>query len=248
VALRDGDFILIHYTIKVIDDGEKVVDTTREDVAKKSGIHDPNKRYGEQLVVIGRSKLIDAVDEALREMEPGEVREITAPPEKAYGSRDPSLVIRVPIKQLRRHNIVPRIGQEIEVRGRIGRITRLTERFAYIDFNHPLAGKTLKILLEVVRKLEGDEEKLTYITERWLTVKPLEAKIGDGTIYITLPSDILGLTDLDSRLQLLSRDIYEYLKPSRLELRISIEYPKEEAEAGETGGDKGGNTSGGNTG
>ncbi|MEB3862055.1 MAG: peptidylprolyl isomerase [Desulfurococcales archaeon] len=230
MALKEGDFVLIHYTIKTVDGDEEVIDTTREDVAKEAGIYDPNRRYGEHPVVVGRSKLIDAVDEALKEMEPGEKREIIAPPEKAYGPRDEKLVIRVPVKQLRRHNITPRVGQEIEVGGRLGRIIKVTERFAYIDFNHPLAGKKLKIELEVVKKVEADEEKLEYLSLRWLGVKPLSASASNGVMEVVLPSDVLGMHDLDSRLRLLAQDVYNLLSPEKLRITIEVEYPKEAKE------------------
>ncbi|MEB3773783.1 MAG: peptidylprolyl isomerase [Desulfurococcales archaeon] len=233
MALKEGDMVLIHYTIKVVDGEEEIVETTREDVAKKAGIYDPNKSYGEYLVVVGKSTLIDAVNEALKEMSPGDKREIEAPPEKAYGEWRQDLLIRIPLKQFRRHNIVPRVGQEVEVGGRVGRIVRMTERFAYVDFNHPLAGKKLKIELEVLKKLENDEEKLGYLAKRWLNTEPVTVKAGDEA-EIVLPSDVLGLRDLDSRLQLLSRDVYLYVKPKKLRITVEVEYP-EEAEKAEGG-------------
>lgn len=240
MVLKEGDFVLIHYTIKTVNGSEEIIDTTREDVAKEAGVYEPNKRYGEHPVVIGRSRLIDAVDEVLKEMEPGEKREIIAPPEKAYGPRDEKLVIRVPVKQLRRHNIVPRVGQEIEVSGRIGRIIRVTERFAYIDFNHPLAGKKLKIELEVVKKVESEEEKLEHLTVRWLGVKPQSTSSSDGVAEVVLPADVLGMHDLDSRLRLLAQDVYDLLRPKRLRIVIDVEYPEEAQEEAGASQEEGG--------
>jgi len=231
LPFKEGDFVLVHYTVKVLDNDREVVhDTTREEEARKAGIFDPSKRYGETLVVVGKTKLLEAVDEAIRDMNVGETRVIEAPPSKAYGERSENLVIRVPIKQLRRHNIPPRLGQEVEIGGRIGRITRLTERFAFIDFNHPLAGKTLKIELEVVAKLDSLNEKVSYLASRWLGVprQDVRARRQDGGIRIDLPQSVLGVNDLESRLQLLSRDIYDLFKPKSLTLAIKIEYPEEE--------------------
>ena len=233
VAFKDGDFVLINYTLKVVEDGgETVWDTTQEDVAKKHNIFDPEKRYGELLVVIGKGRVIEGVEEALRDMNVGEKKEVEVPPEKAYGEYRSDLVIRVPIKQLRRHNIQPRVGQEIEIGGRIGRIKRLTERFAYIDFNHPLAGKKLKVEIEVVGKLENDEEKAAYLASRWIGVERSQVKVesANGTLRIVLPPDTLGVRDLESKLQLLSREVYEYITPRKLELVIEVEYPEQAEE------------------
>ena len=235
MPFKDGDFILIHYTVKVVEEGREVVkDTTREDVARKAGIYDPNRVYGEYLVVVGKSRLIDALDEAIRSMNVGEKRVIEAPPEKAYGERREDLIMRVPIKQLKRHNIPVRVGQEVNIGGRIGRITRVTERFAYIDFNHPLAGKTLKIEVEVLKKLETVEEKVKYLAARRLGIPPGEVKVeeANGNIVVMLPNTVLGIADLDSVLQLISRDVHETINPKSLRICINIEYPPTEGEEG----------------
>ncbi len=238
MVFKDGDFVLINYILKIVEGGEEIVwDTTYEDVAKKHNIYDPNKRYGELLVILGKGRVIEGVEEALRNMNVGDKKEIEVPPDKGYGEYRSDLVIRVPIKQLRRHNIQPRVGQEIEIGGRIGRIKRLTERFAYIDFNHPLAGKTLRVELEVTGKLESIEEKAAYLASRWIGVDRSQVKVEkvDDTIRIVLPPETLGVRDLESKLQLLSREIYEHVSPKRLEIAVEIEYPEEaeEEKAGE---------------
>jgi len=211
-----------------------VVDTTREDVARKSGIYDESKTYKEIPVVLGKTSLLEAVYEALKEMDVGEKRVIEAPPEKAYGEYRSDLVIRVPVKQLRRYNIPARVGQEVDVGGRRGRIVRVTERFAYIDLNHPLAGKKLKIELEVTSKIERDEDKARILASRITGIPPEEIGVesGGGAITVILPSRALGMSDLDARLQVLSRDVYNFLEPRKLRIVIEVEYP-ERAEGGE---------------
>lgn len=238
MALKEGDFLLINYTIKIVEGPEeRVYDTTIEEVARKEGIYDASKTYGETLVVLGKSTLITAVEEALKGMKVGEKREIIAAPEKAYGERREDLVVRVPLKQLRRLNITPRVGQEIYIGDRRGRIVRITERFAYIDFNHPLAGKRLKISLELVRKIEEESEKAKYLAARQLNLASdeVEAKVEGDRVEIRLPNTVLGLPDLESMLQVLSRNVHEYLEPRRLDIVISVSFPeKAEKEARES--------------
>jgi len=225
-----GDLVLIDYTIKVVEDsGEKVVDTTIEEDAVKAGIYDKNKWYGPIAVVLGRSALIDAVEEALYEMEEGETREIEAPPEKAYGKRDPSLVIKVSKKRLRESNIRPVVGTEVEANGRKGRIIKVTERFAYIDFNHPLADKKLKIKLILKKILKDEQERAKYLASRVFSIQPdaVTVEKEDDSITIKLPSSILLNKDLDALMLQLARDIYEYTNVSKLRIVIDIEYRRE---------------------
>ena len=234
MPIAEGDYVLLRYSVYAIEDGEeRLVDTTDEDLAKKEGIYEEGRAYGERLVILGKSQLIEAAEEALRGMEEGEEKVIEAEPEKAYGQWRSDLVIRVPLKQLRRHNIPAVVGQEVQIGNRIGRIIRVTERFAYIDFNHPLAGKKLKIHLKVVKVLKETEEKLRYLTRRWLGMEPNQLELEEGKARMVLPTDALVVSDLESRLQLLIRDIVETLPEVKsLDLTIRIDIPREE-EAGE---------------
>jgi len=237
VPLKEGDFVLIHYTIKVVEDGEeRVIDTTREEVAREAGIYRENEVYGEYPVVIGRSRLLEGIEEALKEMDVGERREVEIPPEKAYGVRDEKLVVRVPKSRLVRSGIPPRVGEVVEAGGRRGVIVRVTERFAYIDFNHPLAGKKLKVDLEVVRKVESEEEKAKLLAKRFFPRLDVDARVSDGKVEIVIPGDALSYSDLDARLRLLLGDIVAYLRPKRVEFVIYAERREEEAgEAQESG-------------
>ncbi len=213
--MRVGDILLVNYTVKVVEEGgERVVDSGRGSV-----------------IVYGRSPLLKAVEEVLAEMGVGEKREVIAPPEKAYGLRRDDLVIRVPVKQLQRLGIRVRVGEEVDVGGRRGVISRVTERFAYIDLNHPLAGKTLRIELELVAKAETPVDKARFLASRLLGLDPSSVEAGfdeaSGTVTIKLPPSILGLTDLEARLQTIASDVYEALKPRKLSYIIEVEYPEE---------------------
>ncbi|WP_292319398.1 peptidylprolyl isomerase [Caldisphaera sp.] len=233
MVFNDGDFVLINYTIKVKNgDTYLVQETTYEDVAKQSGIFDANKKYGPYLIVIGKSQLIEAVNETIKEMEIGEKKEIKAEPSKAYGERRDDLVLRIPVKQLKRYNIPLRIGQQVEIGGRVGVIERIAERFAYIDFNHPLAGRELLIDLEVVKKIDDFTDKVKYLVERWLGIPNNKVEIsGDqNTININLPSETLAINDLESKMQLLTKDLYQYIKPKEVNLNIKVEFKEEKEE------------------
>ena len=225
MTLKEGDFVLINYVISVkTDDQEVVEDTNIEEVARKNNILDANRRYEPYLVVIGRSNVIAAIDEELRNMDVGQVKEFVAPPEKAYGPYRDDLVIRVPIKQLRRYGIAPVVGRRVEVGGRVGVIKSVTERFAFIDFNHPLAGKQLKIRLEVTKKLESDEDKARYLVARYMPLDQSKVAVAvrEGVVEVALPREAIGLSDLESRLQLLAADLQNLLGAKELRLVIDV--------------------------
>ena len=165
-------------------------------------------------------------------MNEGEEKIIIAPPEKAYGPHRRDLIIRIPLRQLRRYNITPTIGREVEIGGRVGRIIHVTERFAFIDFNHPLAGKKLKIHLKIEKILKEPLEKLRYLVKRWLNLDPIGVKLSNGGVAeITLPSSIVNINDLESRLQLLIRDIKETISEvNEVQFSFKIKLREEKAE------------------
>jgi peptidylprolyl isomerase len=232
MALKKGDFVLINYTLWALEDGEeKIIDTTIEEVATKHNIYDAEKRYGPTLVVIGKSALLPAVEKALPEMDVGEKRVIIAEPKDAFGERDESLVIRLPKKALRQRNIRPVVGMELEVGGRRGVIVRVTERFAYVDFNHPLAGKKVKIELEVVRKIEDPTEKVKYLASRWTGIPESEinVELSNGEALVKLPEGILGVRDLEARLMRFISDVADLIdEVKKVTITFTVEIPREE--------------------
>lgn len=242
MPVREGDVLEINYTIKVVEDGrETLYETTKEDVAKGYNAYDPNRRYSPIFIVVGKSRLLDPIEKILREMDVGEKREITATPEEAFGPYRKELVLTVPIKTLRRSGIRPRVGEEIEVEGRRGVITKVTERFAYIDFNHPLAGKTLKIEVEIVRRLESDEDKVKAIVLRYLPLREEAVKVtvSDGAATVELPGSVVVVKDLESLLQSALSTIYDLTSVKELVFIIRIPLKREEAKEAGTSGESG---------
>jgi peptidylprolyl isomerase len=236
---KPGRLALIRYTIYAVDNGNlELVETTEKEVAEKHGA--PEKLVeGPRPVIIGKSKLIDAVEEALESLEEGQEIEIEAPPEKAYGLRDESKIVRVPIKQLRRSGIQPVVGREVSAGGRRGRIVRVTERFAYIDFNHPLAGKKLKIWLKLDKILKTPEEKAGALAKRWLGLEPRNVHFENGVLTLELPPELYALRDLDSKMALMLQDLIDSITNlSEIKIISSIKISGEEEESSkESGGE-----------
>ncbi len=153
---KKGDRVKIEYTGS-LDDGS-VFDTSREDVAREAGCYDPDREYGPIEFVVGSGEIIPGIDEAVEGMEPGEKKSIDIPPEKAYGPRMEELVKEIPMEAMRSGDgSAPKPEVGMFVRGvspmgmpMIGRIVDVGEESVRVDFNHPLAGKTLHFEIELV--------------------------------------------------------------------------------------------------
>ena len=238
MALQKGDFVLVEYEVRT-KDTNRLVDTTDEELAKKEGIYEQDRVYGPVLVVVGEGKLIPGLEEAIAEMNVGEEKTVEIPPEKAYGKHDPSKVKTVSLGVFRRRGILPKPGDLIEIDGQVARVVAVSGGRVILDFNHPLAGKTLVARVKIVAKLEKDEDKVKYLAARRLRVKPddvsVEADREKGLVRIKL-STRAALRATPSAKLLLVDEIRRYIDWVK-KVEIVEEY---EIKRGKEGEEKGG--------
>lgn len=153
--ISNGDFVKISYTAK-LETGE-VIDTTSEEVAKRSGIFNENTKYGDIYAVVGEGHVLKGLDEDLVGKEVGYKGEVKIPPAKAFGEYDPSKKDSISITKFREK---PEVGQRVRIGEKFGTVERIIGRRVIVDFNHPLAGKNIIFEYEIKEKLERLEEKL----------------------------------------------------------------------------------------
>ncbi len=165
MALQKGDFIVIDYIAKVKETGE-VFDTTKEEIAKKEHLYKEGEIYAPKLVVIGEGWVLKPLDESLTSMDVSKTSSVEIPPEKAFGNRDPEKVRRVPLRHLAAKGITPTLGMHIEYDGKMATVRTLGAGRVLLDFNPPLAGKTLIYEVTVQKKLETQQEKISALIHR----------------------------------------------------------------------------------
>jgi len=156
MKIEAGDFVVFHYVGK-FENGE-VFDTSYEDIAKENEIYVEEREYGPLGVNVGVGEIIPGLDEALIGMELGEKKTITIPPEKAYGMPNPELVIEVAKTEFSNVGIEPIEGMYVMTDSGIAKIAKVGEENVTLDFNHPLAGKTLVFEVEIVDIQKAKEE------------------------------------------------------------------------------------------
>ena len=233
MVMETGSLILTNYTAKVKDTGE-VVETTTESEAKELGVHDPTKRYEPKLVCIGEGWVLKGVDEALLGAEVSQKLEVEITPEKGFGVRDPAKIRSIPIRKFGEKAGELRVGEEVEADNRVGIVRFIGSGRAQVDFNHRYAGKTILYNLEIIKKLETDEDKVVGLIMRRLPIDEaqLSFKMKNGTLKIDLPPD-LYLTD---GLQIIKRatatDIFKYV-PSTLKVLFEEIYESPKAKEAE---------------
>lgn len=83
ISAQIGDTVSVHYLGKF--PGGKVFDTSMKAEAVKAGLFSPARDYKPLQVVLGEHRVISGFEEAIVGMKVNESKEVTLPPEKAYG-------------------------------------------------------------------------------------------------------------------------------------------------------------------
>ena len=213
MALQKGDFILISYTAKVKETND-VFDTTTEEVAKKEHLFKEGEIYEPKLVVIGEGWVLKALDDNLTTMETNKPATVEIPPDKGFGQRDPEKVKLVPLKQLLAKEINPVIGARIEYQGKMASVRSIGAGRVLLDFNPPLAGKTLIYDVTVNKKLESNEEKIGALIHRRVPVveeNKFTLTIQDKSLTIDMPEVAFYIEGIQIAKRGIALDIQKFI-------------------------------------
>jgi peptidylprolyl isomerase len=222
MALQKGDFILIDYTAKVKETNE-IFDTTNEETAKKEHLHKEGEMHEPMLVAIGEGWVLKALDESLTTMEPNKPATVEIASKDAFGPRDPEKIKRVPLKQLLAKDVHnPSIGMRIDYNGKMATIRSIGAGRVLLDFNPPLAGRTLIYEVTVNKKLETSEEKIAALVHRRIpAVEETQFKftIQDKMLSIDMPEDTFYLEGVQIAKRGIAMDMKKFL-PEMTEIKF----------------------------
>ncbi|MGC1375410.1 MAG: peptidylprolyl isomerase [Anaerolineales bacterium] len=149
LKIEDGQVVSMDYTLHV--DGE-IVDT--------SDGREPLE------FIQGTGNIIPGLERELYGMVIGDSKKVSVAPADAYGELDPEAYADVPRAEFP-DNIPLEKGIEIQVRDESNhpmsaRIDTVTDEIVKLDFNHPLAGKTLDFEVSIVALRGASPDELDH--------------------------------------------------------------------------------------
>ena len=148
--VEDGKTVCFHY-VGTLDDGTEF---------------DNSRSRGEPLTGhIGQGQLIPGFESALIGMTPGEKKTVLIESHDAYGEYNPEAVQTVSLTRFP-EDFVPEVGGQVQGQNQSGQafnatIKESTEEDVVLDFNHPLAGKSLNFEIEVVSVVDPTPQEGT---------------------------------------------------------------------------------------
>ena len=165
--MKEGDFIRIDYVGRISESGE-IFDLTKESIAKEKGIYNPKFKYGSVPVIIGANLVVKGLEKGLKTMKVDEKKKIIIKPEDAFGDRSPKLIRLVPVSEFKKQRMTPYPGMHVTINNISGRVLSVSGGRVRVDFNHPLAGKTLEYDVEVKNRIIKQKSKVKAIIEIFL--------------------------------------------------------------------------------
>lgn len=142
-AIKDGSVVSIDYTLT--DDKGQVMDT--------------NKGKPPLVFTKGSGQIIPGLDKELTGLKVGQEKKVRVKPEDGYGPVNPAAFQEVPKDKLPPDAL--KVGTMLMARGPQGqpmpvRVHEIKGETVIVDFNHPMAGKTLFFDVKVVGIESGE--------------------------------------------------------------------------------------------
>jgi len=191
MPIKDKDFVEIEYTGKT-DTGE-VFDTTDKEVAKNAGIDQGNAHYGPAIICVGQGHVLKGLDEWLVGKKPGGPSHVDLTPEKAFGKKNTKFIQLIPTKRFIEQKVRPEVSMPVNIDGMYGVIKTVTGGRTVVDFNHPLANKSVSyditiksVVTDTIKKVEA-LCKLHHLHDAKVSVNNYTATI---TVSRELPQEL----------------------------------------------------------
>ncbi len=211
MVVKPGDFLLVNFTLKVKESGE-TVDTTYDAVAKDTHLHREESTYGPRFIILGEGWLPKGLEDSLVGLDIGKQTTVELPPDKGFGTRDPAKMRLVPLRRFREQGI-PSPGAQIELDGRAATVRAVGAGRVQVDYNHPLAGRTLIYEVSIEKVVEDDNEKVLNIISKRIpevdkTKFGVERDSSDLTIEV--PEEAFYLSGLQVAKKSVTSDLQKY--------------------------------------
>ena len=207
--MQTNDFIYVTYTGKI----------------KEAGIEFDRTGDKPAPLIVRTGFLLRGLEEAILGMNVKEKKSIEITPDKAFGDRNQKLIRLIPVSEFRKHDTQPKPGMIFNADNMRGRVLTVSGGRVEVDFNHPLAGKTLVYDIEIIEKVENIEDKIKMIFQMYnvddkdkIKVSPVNGK----EIEISIPPLINSLYK-----KKIADDIMQILGFEKVKFSEVFEKPKE---------------------
>lgn len=187
--LEKNDFIEIEFIAKV-KDTKGVFDTNIADELKKLNPEYNKEQAKPYIFPLGHKMFLKGIEEFLigKDISKEKKYTIELSPENAFGSRDPKLITRIPIKIFMEQKINPVPGIMFNFDGRLGKVLTVSGGRVIVDFNNPVAGRDVIYDIKILREITNINEKVKALMG-FLFKKEFPFKVNEKGKKIIIEAD-----------------------------------------------------------
>jgi len=189
MKLKKKDFIEVEFTGRI--KGREIFDSNIKKDLEKINSDFEAKPF---VFCLGEGMFLRGIDDFLIGKEIGKY-EVELKPEHAFGNRNPKLVQMMPMKIFIQHKINPAPGAVFNFDGRIAKILTVSGGRVMVDFNNPIAGKTVVYDIKVLQKIEDINEKIKAFSE-FLFKKDLQFEIKETKIVMQVEKPLVKFVEM----------------------------------------------------
>ena len=132
---------------------------------EKDEFVDSSEYNGPLEFIYGEGDILEALEKELEGLTVGDEKTVTLKPEEAYGDYDKEAVTQLPRDKFPEEQEIKKdmefVAQLPDGEERVVKVKEISDQGVTLDFNHPLAGKTLKfnVFVQEVREASEDDYK-----------------------------------------------------------------------------------------
>jgi FKBP-type peptidyl-prolyl cis-trans isomerase 2 len=189
MTFKKNDFVSVEFNIYA---NGKLVQTTSE---KKASVNNLNiNSFGPKTIIIGNGMILPALDSAIMEEDSG-ILELSAA--EAYGIKKKELLKTFPMSSFDEQKLKPVIGMTYDFTGIYGSVRSIIGARVTVDFNNPLAGKSIKIDYSNVKLVDKIEDKISFVLVDVLKVPVSSFSISSAgkTATLKVPAKMVSMKE-----------------------------------------------------
>lgn len=193
MTYKENDFVRVEFDIYA--NGE-LVQTTNEKKGKAASLD--VKKYGPLTIVLGRNFLLRAMDEDIIKNNPETTEKtLDLSADEAYGKRQKDMIKTFPKSTFDEKKLRAIPGVTYDFNGMFGKVKSVVGGRVMVDFNNPLAGKSIKLTYKIIEKVEDMKEKLNLVLNVILKMpeNTFEILVNAKNVTLKAPGALIPVRD-----------------------------------------------------
>ena len=193
MVLKKKDFIEIEYTGKVV--GGEIFDSNITEDLKNSNLSLKAKPF---IFCLGEGMFLNSIEDFLIGKSPEKnTYKLTLTPDKAFGNRLSKLIQVIPMRVFIEKKINHYPGALFNFDGRVAKVLSVSGGRVMVDFNNPLAGKTVEYKINLLRQVNDVNEQIKAFID-FLFKKDFDFEIKEKKIIIKVEKQLVDFIKLFS--------------------------------------------------